>query len=191
MTPKPGLGRLRIIAGKWRHRRVTFPEACGLRPTPDRVRETLFNWLQPCIEGARCLDLFAGSGALGAEALSRGAACVVMLEQQPRVTAHLRSQLETLGVTPAEARVLPIDALSYLQGPAEPFDVVFVDPPFHTSLMEESCRLLDRGAWLAPGARVYLEMAWTPAAPALPARWRLLHRKRAGDVGYALACVAE
>ncbi|HKJ21555.1 MAG TPA: 16S rRNA (guanine(966)-N(2))-methyltransferase RsmD [Gammaproteobacteria bacterium] len=191
MSHKPELGQLRIIAGKWRHRRVTFPDVQGLRPTPDRVRETLFNWLQPYIEGATCLDLFTGSGALGVEALSRGAGHVVMLEQDPRAIGHLRGQLEALGATADEARVIQADALSYLRGPAETFDVVFVDPPFHTSLIEDSCRLLDQGPWLAPNARIYLEMAWTPAAPALPARWRLLHHKRAGDVGYALACVSN
>lgn len=187
MSPKTRLGELRIIAGRWRHRRLTFPAVQGLRPTPDRVRETLFNWLRPRIEGARCLDLFAGSGALGIEALSRGAAWVVMLEGHPRVAAHLRGQLQALGVTEAEAQLIDGDALAYLRGPAQSFDIVFVDPPFHGDLLDATCRLLDRGPWLALDARVYLEMAWTPALPTLPPRWRLLHHRRAGDVGYALA----
>jgi len=166
---------------------VTFPGVQGLRPTPDRVRETLFNWLQPHIEGARCLDLFAGSGALSIEALSRGAERALLLERDPRVIAHLRNELQALGAAADQARLIQAEALSYLRGPAEPFDIVFVDPPFHSSLIGTACRLLDEGAWLAPGARVYLEMAWTAAGPDIPSGWRLLHHKRAGEVGYGLA----
>jgi len=179
--------QLRIIGGVWRHRKVTFPAVEGLRPTPDRIRETLFNWLQPIIEGACCLDLFAGSGVLGMEALSRGASTVVMVEHNGQLISHIRGQLEQLGATPVQAPLIHSDALSYLRGPAQPFDIVFVDAPFQSELLAASCRLLDEGAWLLPGARVYLETAMTTEPVAIPPRWRVLKHKRAGQVDYYLA----
>jgi 16S rRNA (guanine966-N2)-methyltransferase len=187
VSRKTGTGELRIIGGTWRHRKVSFPDVQGLRPTPDRVRETLFNWLQPVITGARCLDLFAGSGVLGLEALSRGAAAVVMVEHDGRVTEHLSAQAVQLGGMDVSARVVHGDALDYLRGPAQSFDIVFVDPPFNSTLLAATCRWLDEGHWLAPGAHIYLEAPWSAAAPPVPRRWQILRHKRAGQVGYYLA----
>ena len=184
-----GRNQLRIIAGEWRGRKIPFGEVEGLRPTPDRVRETLFNWLAPMIEGARCLDLFAGSGALGLEALSRGANQVVMLDQHPRVIKQLRDNLAILKCE--RAHVQQADALSYLQQtPPQPFDVVFLDPPYRKNLLAPCCELLSRQAWLANGARVYLEIESESALPALPANWELSRSKKAGQVAYHLAIVS-
>ena len=187
MTPKYRTGQVRIIAGEWRSRRVSFPDVPGLRPSADRVRETLFNWLQQVIDGAACLDLFAGSGILGFEALSRGAARVVMVEHHPAVAAHLVDQMRGFAVPPDRGRVTHRDALAYLHGPAEAFDIVFVDPPFDSDLLPAACRGLDEGGWLRPGALVYLESPWSRGEPPLPPQWQLLHRRRAGHVGLALA----
>jgi len=166
---------------------VRFPDVPGLRPTPDRVRETLFNWLAPWLTGANCLDLFAGSGALGWEALSRGANSVVMLDTNPRVIATLSANADVLGAGTA-LQLRRADALSYLLGPARAFDMVFVDPPFQSGLQERTCRLLEQGSWLADPAMVYVETArgqkWRP-----PARWRLHRTQRAGAVEYNLFMV--
>ena len=162
----------------------------ALRPTPDRVRETLFNWLQGDIVGARCLDLFAGSGALGLEALSRGAAEVVFVETATAAAHTLRAQLKQLGGE-SRAVVLDLGAARYLRAPAAPFDIVFLDPPFATSLLADSLALLADGQWLKPGARVYLENERAAGVPALPAGWELLRSKAAGEVAYHLAGVSS
>ncbi len=176
-------GRVRIIAGAWRGRRLAVATVPGLRPTGDRIRETLFNWLAPHLPGARCLDLFSGSGALGLEAASRGAARVVMLEQDPRAMAQLRRHCETLRA----ARVEPIqaDALQWLRRTEERFDIVFVDPPFAAGLTPEVLALL-RGGRLAGQARVYVELAAADALDGPGCGWRVLREKRAGKVRYAL-----
>lgn len=178
-------GRLRIIGGKWRSRQLLFPEADGLRPTPDRVRETLFNWLRDVIDGARCLDLFAGSGALGFEALSRGAASVVMVDRHPDVIRALQANAQLLDA--AGASVVNADGLAFIDRPASaPYDIVFLDPPFALDAWRTCCERLERHGWLAPGGWIYLE---TPAAttPPLPENWELLRSRRAGQVGYHLA----
>ncbi|HKJ76990.1 MAG TPA: 16S rRNA (guanine(966)-N(2))-methyltransferase RsmD [Gammaproteobacteria bacterium] len=180
-------GHLRIVGGRWRGRRLTFPDAGGVRPTADRIRETLFNWLQPVVPGARCLDLFAGSGGLGLEALSRGAAEVVFVERDRRLADQLRANLETLGAE--GARVVQQDARTYLKGPCRPFDLVFLDPPFRRGALDALCQELAAGGWLAPGARVYLEHEAEAGPPDLPAGWELLRSKKAGQVGYHLAAV--
>ena len=128
MTPRAP-NRIRIIGGTHRGRRLAFPDAAGLRPTPDRVRETLFNWLMPHLPGARCLDLFAGSGALGLEAVSRGAREVVLVDANPAVVKSLQENLRLLGET-ERARVIRSDALAFLRKETDaPFDIVFLDPP--------------------------------------------------------------
>ena len=180
---------MRIIAGAWRGRRVEFPDLPGLRPTPDRVRETLFNWLQADIAGARCLDLFAGSGALGLEALSRGAAEVVFVETATAATHTLRAQLQRLGGE-GRAVVQDLGAARYLRGSATPFDIVFLDPPFGRDLLTESLALLAAGDWLKPGGFVYLEHERSAEPPALPDGWQLLRSKAAGEVAYHLAGVS-
>lgn len=183
---------MRIIAGTWRGRRVHFPDVPGLRPTPDRVRETLFNWLQHSIGGARCLDLFAGSGALGLEALSRGAQALVFVEQAPAAARMLLEELDRLDGT-ARARVVEMDAEHFLRaGVARgggPFDVVFLDPPFHREALADFVPLIDAGHWVKTGGLVYLENERSAGPPRLPSHWELLKSKCAGEVGYHLARV--
>jgi 16S rRNA (guanine966-N2)-methyltransferase len=183
-TPS-SLHKVRIIAGRWRGRRIAFPALPDLRPTPDRVRETVFNWLQEIIEGSRCLDLFAGSGALGFEAASRGAASVVMVDQQPRVVEYLRREAEKLGATQVE--VISADALSYLAISPPPFDVVFIDPPFRSDRLTESLEAMGSRRVVKASARVYIETEARAQTPPLPEGWRWLRNKRAGNVGYHLA----
>ena len=177
---------LRIIGGTWRGRTWRFPEG-DIRPTPDRVRETLFNWLMPTIVGTRCLDLFAGSGALGLEALSRGAARVVFVEKSPAPARELRQTLAQWGGERAAAGHVRIaDANAYLAGEPEPFDVVFLDPPFTAGLLAEVAARLESGAWLAPEALIYAECAAREGLPPLPTGWLVAKAGRAGEVGYHL-----
>jgi 16S rRNA (guanine966-N2)-methyltransferase len=179
---------VRIIAGAWRGRRVHFPDMPELRPTPDRVRETLFNWLQHSIADTRCLDLFAGSGALGLEALSRGAKDVVFVEQFPAAARSLQEQLVHFGGT-ARGRVMAMGAARFLRTPAEAFQIAFLDPPFGKNALAEYIPMLDEGNWLTQGSLVYLENERAAGVPALPAHWELLKSKSAGEVGYHLARV--
>ena len=182
----PGADRsVRIIAGQWRGRRIPFQPVPGLRPTPDRVRETLFNWLQRAVVGSRCLDLYAGSGALGFEALSRGAAEAVLVEKDSAVVRHLQQAATLLGTT--QAVVVQADAQSYLSGPARPFDLVFLDPPFALGALAELCKLLDVRGWLAQTAWIYLEQSARDPLPDLPVGWQLLKETRAGEVRALLA----
>jgi len=178
-------GRLRIVAGKWRSRLLPIANVEGLRPTSERIRETLFNWLAPVLAGAKCLDLFAGSGALGLEALSRDAQSVVFVERSGVAVAALRECLEALDAK--HASILNADAEAYLNGPAtEQYDIVFLDPPFAADLAQDLCRLLAGGGWLAPGANVYLEQDRDQARPELPDGWRILKEKTTGNVRYSL-----
>ena len=179
---------VRIIGGTWRGRRVTFPDTPGLRPTPDRVRETLFNWLQSSIVDSRCLDLFAGSGALGLEALSRGAREVVFVEQAQLTARALQTELQRLGGT-AKARVMEMGAARFLRTPGERFDVVLLDPPFGVGALAEYVLKLDAGGWVKAGGLVYLEGERSAGVPLLPPHWELLKAKSAGKVGYHLARV--
>ncbi len=183
-----GRNSVRIIGGSWRGRRIAFPDIPGLRPTPDRVRETLFNWLQSGVAGARCLDLFAGSGALGLEALSRGAKELVFVEQSVAASHALQEQLTRLGGQ-TRARVVEMGASRYLRSPPQPFDIVFLDPPYGRNALAEYIPMLDAGEWLQAGALVFLENEKSAGAPELPARWELLKSKSAGEVGYHLARV--
>ena len=177
--------QLRIIGGQWRSRRLEFPDVPGLRPTPDRVRETLFNWLAPVLPGAHCLDLFAGSGALGMEALSRGAAEVVFVEHHPLAVRALRDNLARLQAV--GARVEAAEAMAWLRQPGTPFEIVLLDPPFGEGLLEPVCAALEQGGWLMPNAWIYLEAAADQPAPLLPAAWTLHREKIAGTVAYRLA----
>jgi 16S rRNA (guanine966-N2)-methyltransferase len=181
-------GEVRIIGGLWRGRKLRFSGGvAGLRPTPDRVRETLFNWLQFELAGARCLDLFAGSGALGMEALSRGAAQVTFVESSLDAVQGIVGALTQLGAAD-RARVERRDAFDFLRsGPAQPHDVVFLDPPYEERWLGRACEALAAGGWLAPAAWVYLEDAARHGEPVLPAGWTLHRSKRAGGVGYHLA----
>ena len=184
----PGRNSVRIIGGAWRGRRVSFVDLPGLRPTPDRVRETVFNWLQQAVVGARCLDLFAGSGALGLEALSRGAKAAVFVEQAQAAARGIVAELERLGGA-SRARVVEMGASRFLRTPGDAFDVVFLDPPFGRDALPEFIALLDAGAWVRPGGLVYLENERAAGVPGLPSQWELLKSKSAGEVGYHLVRV--
>ncbi len=177
---------LRIIGGRHRGRRLRFPAGVDIRPTPDRVRETLFNWLQPRIAAARALDLFAGSGALGLEALSRGAIHVTFVEKDRAAATALRALIEEWRED--AGTVVAGDALDWLarSAPGAPFDIVFLDPPYDSTLLAASAAALSRPGWLARGARVYLERRAREPLPALPTGWKELRAGRAGEVGYHL-----
>lgn len=176
---------LRIIGGTHRGRKLRFADVPGVRPTPDRVRETLFNWLMPLIPGARCLDLFAGSGALGFEALSRGAREVVFVDQSPKVVRMLEDNLALLG---GDAQVVCANTLEWLQrAPAEPFDIVFLDPPFRQQLLGPCCERLEANGWLSRAAAIYIEREADGEPPALPPGWHIEKGKTAGQVSYGLA----
>jgi 16S rRNA (guanine966-N2)-methyltransferase len=177
-------GEVRIIGGVWRSRRLAFPASEGLRPTPDRVRETVFNWLAPHLPGAVCLDLFAGSGVFGFEALSRAAAHTVLVEKRLEVVAALRLNREQLKA--GQAEIVHADAVEFLRGPAAAFDIVFLDPPYASGLLAPCMQLLEARGWLKPGAFIYLE-APEGEAPPLPATWQPVRSKTAGQVGYHLA----
>jgi len=184
--PARGAGSrvLRIIGGVWRGRKLRFPAGADIRPTPDRVRETLFNWLGARVVGARCLDLFAGSGALGLEALSRGAAHVTFVEQDAVAARELRARLADWGAQ--DATVARADARRFLAHQAQPYDVVFLDPPFASGLLDIAAQSLERDGWLTPGALIYVETAAREGPPPLPPGWVPLKGKRAGEVGYHL-----
>lgn len=177
-------GQIRIIGGQWRGRKLPVPDSAGLRPTTDRVRETLFNWLAPDIQEARCLDCFAGSGALGLEALSRYAASATLLEMERVVAQQLSQNLQTLRAT--QGTVVQTNTLQWLSQPGEPFDVVFVDPPFRKGLLLETLTLLENNGWLAENALIYVESEVEHSTPVAPANWDLYREKIAGQVAYRL-----
>jgi 16S rRNA (guanine966-N2)-methyltransferase len=180
-----GRNAVRIVGGEWRGRLLRFPAVPGIRPTPDRVRETLFNWLQQRVAGSRCLDLYAGSGALGLEALSRSAAEVVFVDVEPEVTRYLEERLKDFGC--GRGHVIRSEAARYLEGPVQAFDLVFLDPPFDAAALPGICAQLERRGWVVPGGYVYLEAPAAAGPPDLPSGWSLLRSKRAGEVGYHLA----
>ena len=184
--------KLRIIGGQWRSRMLPIPELEGLRPTPDRVRETLFNWINAYIPGARCADLFCGSGALGLESLSRSAKSCVFVDASRVVTQQMQKNLDTLACK--DALTLNQDALGLLTVPLQsqpnlaekaPFDLVFIDPPFRKGWVDKILPLLEQG-WLADGAIVYLEMEKESPLPSITQTWDLLKEKTAGQLVYRL-----
>jgi 16S rRNA (guanine966-N2)-methyltransferase len=176
--------QVRIIGGLWRSRVIEFPDSVGLRPTPDRVRETLFNWLGQHLDGETCLDLFAGSGALGFEALSRGASEVVMVEQSASAARGLTENAQRLEAD--NATIVNTNAMQYLRGATRRFDVIFLDPPFNQGLLEQVLSLLT--PWLAIDGKVYIESELTFApGPA----WKILKQSRAGQVKFQLMTPAS
>ena len=183
--PRKSLNQLRIIGGSHRGRKIEFPTLPGLRPTGDRIRETLFNWLQPVIQGARCLDLFAGSGALGMEAASRGAREVVMIDSASQVIRQLQQHQASLGLR--QVKAVRADAISWLDDDPQPFDIVFIDPPFSADLLPLVCGKLQANGWLAEGSRIYLEDDARRSFSHLPVGWELLKEKQAGQVRFGLA----
>lgn len=181
-----GMGEVRIIGGDFRGRKLPVLDGEGLRPTSDRVRETLFNWLQFDLAGGVFLDAFSGSGALGMEALSRGAQRVVFLEKSPKVAAQLTANLHTLGVTD-RAEVVCTDSLNWLQQPTkEVFDGVFLDPPFGQNLLEPSLEALQDFAWLSSQAWCYLEQEKSLIWPKLPEKWSWYKDKTTSQVRFGL-----
>ncbi len=178
------MSQLRIIGGAWRSRKLRFKETEGLRPTPDRVRETLFNWLRDDIEGARCLDLYAGSGALGFEAASRGASEVVLVEVHPLIAKDLRQNCALLEAT--RVQVLNEGALDFLKREPAPFDVVFLDPPFRRGWLSLTAERLERAEWLSADALIYLESERELPLHDLPLSWTVRRQGVAGDVAYGL-----
>ncbi|MFP1737296.1 16S rRNA (guanine(966)-N(2))-methyltransferase [Lonsdalea quercina] len=177
-------GQIRIIGGQWRGRKLPVPHSPGLRPTTDRVRETLFNWLAPVIQQARCLDCFAGSGALALEALSRYAAHATLLEAERGIARQLSQNLSLLRAE--NASVIHTDALQWLAQPGEAFDVVFLDPPFRQGLLDNTVNLLETQGWLADDAWIYIETEAENRTLNLPANWQLHREKVAGQVAYQL-----
>ncbi len=180
--PRQRAGQVRIIGGRWRGTRLSVADGEGLRPTPDRVRETLFNWLGPLVAGARCLDLFAGSGALGFEAVSRGAAGAILVERDGAAVERLRQGRERLG---AELEVVHAAALEWLPTASGPFDIIFLDPPYGGDLLEKSVKLIHQHGLAAPGGRIYMEDDGPHFV--VPGGWSLIRRGTAGQVHFALA----
>ncbi|HEY9120935.1 MAG TPA: 16S rRNA (guanine(966)-N(2))-methyltransferase RsmD [Marinobacter sp.] len=183
--PASGGGELRIIGGDWRSRKLRFPEAGGVRPTPARTRETLFNWLSFHLAGSLCLDLFAGSGALGLEALSRGAGATVFVDHTPELAQALRSNLRLLKSNKGEVVCQNVD--TYLaQPPAKPFDILFMDPPFRQGWLEKLFPMIADNGWVKPGSWIYVEHESELPTPTPPANWTLHKQKTAGQVTYCL-----
>ncbi|EKO3410034.1 16S rRNA (guanine(966)-N(2))-methyltransferase RsmD [Vibrio fluvialis] len=177
-------GQVRIISGLWRGRKLPVHDAEGLRPTTDRVKETLFNWLAQDIPHAKCLDLFAGSGGLGFESASRQADKVTMLEMNPQAFAQLKTNIAALKASNIEA--INTDTLAYLKQPGQAYDVVFIDPPFRQGLLQETVRLLEQNGWLAANAMIYIESEKELPLTELPESWQLYREKLAGQVCYRL-----
>ncbi len=175
---------LSIIGGKWRSRVLTFPDTPTLRPTPARVRETLFNWLQYDLAGSRCLDLYAGSGALGFEAASRGANQVVQVENNTTAIKALHKNINKLSAD--QITVVQADVCAFLNQQSEPFDLIFLDPPFGQNLIADTCHLLNQQQWLADSAKIYIESERQHPLTGLPDNWQKLKQKQAGHVSYQL-----
>ncbi len=181
MAKSSKAGSVRIIAGNWRGRRLPVPDLPGLRPSGDRSRETLFNWLQAYLRGADCLDLFAGTGVLGLEAVSRGAATAVLVEKDRSAAVKLRQNVEKLAAS--QVTVLQSEAVAWLEGQkADSFDLVFIDPPFGKGLALSALKTLQAGRQLRAGGLVYLETACAEAIQPDPACWEILREKDMGEV---------
>jgi len=180
-----GGGQLRIIAGQWRSRKLPIANVPGLRPTTDRVRETVFNWLSTITPGARVLDVFSGTGALAMEALSRGASCATLLEANPIAARTLKSNLALLQAE--QAQVIETNSLSWLNRPAsQPFDLVFLDPPFRLDLLAPTCHLLESNGYINDKSHIYIEVEKELNPLPVPDNWRLEKSKTAGQVSFSL-----
>lgn len=189
-NPKAVPARVRIIGGQWRGRKLPVADIEGLRPTGDRIRETLFNWLAPDIHGARCLDLYSGSGALGFEALSRGAVSTCFVELNPAVCRQIEANIQLLAVN--NAQLVSDNALRWLasQPGSLDFDLIFIDPPFALDLWDKTIRALsDNEERLKPGTLVYIESPKNQLYH-IPANWQCRRDKQTGQVDYRLFQVA-
>lgn len=176
--------KIRIIAGKWRSRQLLFEALPGLRPTPIKIRETAFNWLQAQVAGSDCLDLYAGSGALGFEAASRGANTVLMVEHNGTACRWLKHNADRLRAT--QINIAQTDVLQFLAGTALPFNLVLLDPPFAQGLAQQTCHWLEDNGWLAAQAKVYIEVERSLILDNMPKNWHCLKNKQAGQVAYYL-----
>ncbi len=184
-APHTGGGQLRIIAGQWRSRKLPIANVPGLRPTADRVRETVFNWLSTITPGARVLDVFSGTGALAMEALSRGAACATLLEASPIAAKTLKNNLALLQAE--QAQVIATNSLVWLNQPAsQPFDLVFLDPPFRRDLLAPTCHLLEANGYINDKSHIYIEVEKELDPLPVPDNWRLEKSKSAGQVSFSL-----
>ena len=183
------MGEIRIIAGKWRGRKISVGDFEGLRPTPDRIRETLFNWLQSHISEARCLDLFAGSGVLGLEALSRGAKSVTFIEKLPPASMALKKIVTTLAAN-TTCEIIQTDAIVWLQQQknisSPSMDIIFLDPPFSSGLLLQALKALTHHPLVGAKTLIYIESAKSLTAEELPPNWQILKQKQAGEVAYHL-----
>ena len=173
---------IRIIGGRYRGKKISFPDSEGLRPTPDRVRETLFNWLMHDIRNARCLDAFAGSGALGLEAFSRGASQVCFLEQNRLVFKALQNNIAHFNTR--DLTLFNIDACDFIRHPKQCFDIIFLDPPFASNLLMPCLDVLNKSTILTPEGLVYFESPLEMTVD--PLQWVVLKQKKAGLVFYGL-----
>lgn len=182
--PTHNTQQIRIIGGKWRGRKINFPMLAEIRPTPDRVRETLFNWLAPHIEGAYCLDLYTGSGALGFEALSRGARHVVMVDKSPEVIEHLRAIASKLDA--GEITLFQGKAPNGMILPPEVFDIIFLDPPFRQDLIQPSCEWLEKQKLIDFHTLIYIEAENTKIPIVLPENFKILKQGKTSQVVYYL-----
>ncbi|MFK7863466.1 MAG: 16S rRNA (guanine(966)-N(2))-methyltransferase RsmD [Pseudohongiellaceae bacterium] len=183
---KSNLSSVRIIGGELRSRKINFPELLGLRPTADRIRETLFNWLQFDIAGSHCLDLFSGSGALGLESLSRGASTVTLVEKNQVAAKAIQSNLQELNLA---GDVICLDALTWLEGydnAQGKFDIVYLDPPFGETLIPAVCQKLEEKNMLYPNCKIYIEVASDNSELSYPPHWQETKKKKAGNVSYRL-----
>lgn len=179
---------IRIIGGKWRSRQITVPDVATLRPTPNRVRETVFNWLMAYLPNAICLDAFAGSGALGFEALSRGAQSVTLIEKNKIAITQLQQTKQMLAAQHCD--IIQADALSYQFPGSTKFDLVLLDPPFQQNLLLPFCQKLQAEDLLTSNAIIYIETA-TDTELALPETWQRLKHKQTGEVAYSLWTVSQ
>jgi len=176
--------KVRIIGGEWRGRKIPVPDFVELRPSTDRIRETLFNWLMPYIHSARCLDIFSGSGVLGFESISRGAQLATLIDKNPQVIKHLQEQKQIFQTSAIE--IVQADILQWLVQPVPtPYNIVFVDPPFASDLWLQTCQLLTEFHWLTPDAVIYIEHP-APLDLQLPPSWHALKQQKAGNVCYGL-----
>ncbi len=180
---------LRIIGGNWRSRKISFASASQIRPTPDRIRETLFNWLQNDIHGAKCLELYAGSGILSIEALSRGAKLVSIIDSDPLITAHINRELSRLDAAVASYKSYNETARSFLRRSKDEFDIVFVDPPFDGDELGSIIANLANSSILSADALIYVESPNVLVSDDLPSGWKLHRQKKAATVHYALIVV--
>jgi len=181
---KPSGGFVRIISGSWRGRKLPVHDLEGLRPTIDRVKETLFNWLAQEVPHSTCLDVFSGSGGLGFEAASRQAKLVTLLEMNPKAAKQLADNAKELKAD--NINVVNTDALSYLRNQGTPHDLVFIDPPFRKGLLAETVQLLENNGWLTDDAIIYVETEKELALESMPENWELYRDKTTGQSSYRL-----